>query len=410
MTMSPGAFIALRHLSSRHSLSFISLISYLSVLGLALGTAVLILTLGILNGFEKTIEEKIISFDGHIRLSGFLGHPVPEVNPFLDSTLIRFPEIEDRAPYIRHAALARHHARTEGVLVEGISVDRARSVFGTPKFLTAGQFDFDVKSGDHGGVVMGNRLAENLGVDVGSMVTLINLDRLGKPGRAPKVGQFRVTGLYEIGLKEYDESVVYIDLASAQWVFEYGDRITGEILKLRQARVVDDVSRRLDEDLGYPYYPSTWKERHANLFAWLSVQKYPITMVFALIALVAILNIASSLTMIVMEKTRDIGVLRAMGYSRGGISRLFLLEGTVIGTVGALAGLGLAYGVGWVQSTYGLLKIPEDIYFMKELPVLFEPVYFAVLGIISFVLSVAATVYPARKASGILPARAIRYE
>ncbi|MFQ6676230.1 MAG: FtsX-like permease family protein [Fidelibacterota bacterium] len=408
--MALTTLIALRHLGSRHSLNFISLIGYLSALGLALGTAVLILTLGILNGFEKTVEQKIIGFDGHIRLTGFLGHPLPEVSPALDSVLNRFPEISERAPYIHHAALLRHGGETEGVLVEGISEEKAKSVFGTPGFLTAGHFDLEISPGDRRGLVLGERLAENLGVDVGSRVTLINLDRLGEPGKAPGVGQFLITGLYEMGLKEYDESVVYIDLSRAQTVFDYGDRITGEILRLSQSGRVDPVAQRLKDELGYPYQASTWKERHRNLFAWLSVQKYPITLVFALIALVAVLNIASSLTMIVMEKTRDIGVLRALGYSRRKISRVFLAEGAVIGTAGVLLGVALAYLLGWVQTTYGLLKIPEDVYFMKELPVLFEPGYFAVVGIIGFVLSLTATVYPARKASGILPARAVRYE
>ncbi|MFQ6616114.1 MAG: FtsX-like permease family protein [Fidelibacterota bacterium] len=408
--MSPTTFIALRHLSSRHSFNFISLISYLSVMGMALGLAVLILTLGILNGFEKTVEQKIISFDGHIRLTGFLGRPIPGASPSLDSTLSRFSEIQDRAPYVNHAALLRYGGETEGVLVEGISSAKAISVFGTPKFVTQGRFEFGVRGGDHPGLVMGERLAENLGAGIGSLITLINLDGLGRPGKAPRVGQFTIVGLYEMGLKEYDESVVYVDLGAAQALFEYGDGITGEILKLRQASQVDPVAQRLDQELGYPYYPSTWKERHRNLFAWLSVQKYPITMVFALIALVAILNITSSLAMIVMEKTREIGVLRAMGYSRRGISRLFLLEGSIIGSVGALLGLGLAYVLGWVQGTYGVLRIPQDIYFMSELPVMFELAHFVAVGLMGFVLSLAATVYPARKAADVLPARAVRYE
>lgn len=404
------SFIAFRHLKSRHTFNFISLISYLSILGLGIGVCVLILTLSILGGFERQIENKIISFDGHIRLTGFRGEPIPEHNPVLDSVLISIPEITAKAPYIHHPAVIRFRSESEGVFVEGISSEKAKAVSGTPDFLVAGDFSFSTDESGRPGVVIGVALSDKLGLTTGQRVVLLDLGTIGIPGKPPKLGEFHIGGIYETGLRDYDESVVYTDLVNAQRLFGYDNQITGIILKLEDVNRSTEIADRIGTMAGYPFIPSTWKDRHYNLFSWLSVQKYPITIIFALISLVAIVNITSSLTMIVMEKTRDIGVLRAMGYTRRQVSGLFLLEGGIVGLLGVLLGTGLALGLGFLQLSYGLLRIPEDVYFMKELPILLEPVHFAAVGTIGFVLALIATVYPAWKASGIMPAEAVRYE
>ena len=408
--MSSHAFIALRHLKSRHSFSFISFISYLSIIGLGIGVAVLILTLAILDGFEDKIRQKIISFDGHIRLTGFLGQPLNESDPILDSTLNSIPEIIDRAPYIRHAVMIRHKRETEGAFVEGISSEKAKSVFGTPEMLVKGEFNFDVDSLGYGGIVLGAALAEKIGVSVGDRVILFDMETVGKVGESPQLGQFYVAGLFSTGLREYDETVIYMGLVAAQKLFGYTNQISGEIIKVRDPDEVFRVSNEIDESLGYPYSSFTWKERHYNLFAWLSIQKYPIVLIFALIVLVAVVNIISSLTMIVMEKTRDIGVLRAMGYSRKDISRVFLYEGGIIGGSGVLLGILITLILGFIQIKWGIFRIPEEVYFMRELPILFNPMHFISIGMLGIILALVATLYPAWKASGVQPSEALRYE
>ena len=408
--MNLSFFIAIRHLRSQHSLSFISLIGYLSILGLGIGIAVLLLTLSILKGFESQVENKIISFDGHIRVGGYLGAPVPETNSVLDSVLSAIPEVLDRAPYIHKSALIRFRTETEGILIEGISEKNARSVFGTSHFLSAGKFSFGENEEGYPGIVLGQVLAEKLNCSIGSRIVLLDLEGMGEVGRAPRINQFYLSGIYKTGLREYDESIVYIDLKSAQRLLGYDNQITGEVLKLAHINDSDRIANQIGESIGYPYIPSTWKDRHYNLFAWLTLQKYPITIIFALIALVAIVNITSSLTMIVMEKTRDIGVLRAIGYSRWKISELFFFEGGIIGLSGVMLGIGLALFFGFLQMKYHLITIPEDVYFMKELPILFLPVHFIIVGACGLVFALLATLYPAWKGSGIPPSRAIRYE
>ncbi|MEE2876946.1 MAG: ABC transporter permease [Candidatus Neomarinimicrobiota bacterium] len=402
--------IARRHFSSGHNLSFISLVSYLSIAGLAIGIAVLILTLGILHGFEREVQEKIISFDGHIRVKGFLGNPVAESQPKLDSLVAVTPQISGRLSYINHAATARVRRRTEAVFVEAFDGEASRSVIGTWKNLVSGRFYLDEADGRRPGIVIGRALADKLVSKIGDRMILMDLFSIGKPGRAPRIGQFEISGIYETGLNEYDESIVYINLSAAQRLFNYKDLVTGEILTLEGLDNTDTVADVLDESLDYPLVPSTWKERHRNLFTWLSLQKYPITVVFALVALVAVLNIMSSLTMIVMEKTKDIGVLRAVGFSRKRISRLFFVEGAIVGFFGVILGVSFALLLGWLQKSFNLLSIPEEVYFMSDLPIEFTPSHILTVSAFGVLAAVMASSYPAWKASGIEPAKAVRYE
>ena len=408
--MAPLAFIARRHLRSKHSFSFISLISYLAVIGLAIGVAVLILTMGILTGFENEVQKKIISFDGHIRVRGFLDNAIPQKSDQLDSVMSSLTSIAARAPYIHRPAMIRSGHETESVFVEGISLDDAKNVFGTPEMMTAGNFNFGTDSAEGRGIVLGEVLARKLGIAPGSRVILVSLESLGLLGKAPRLGQYHVAGIYKTGLKEYDESILYMDLASAQELFGLHDLISGEIIMLEETEMAQKVADALEDGLGYPYTVATWKERHTNLFSWLSVQKFPITVIFALIALIAIVNITSSLTMIVMEKSKDVGVLRAMGFSRSDVSRLFLVEGGIIGITGVLSGVLLAFILGYFQVQFGLLKIPEDVYFMRELPLEFVPHQVVVIAAAGLILALAASIYPAWKSAGILPADAVRYE
>ena len=407
--MSLLSFIARRHLGSRHSLSFISLVSYLSIAGLAIGIAVLILTLGILTGFEQEVQRKIISFDGHIRVKGFLGDPVAQFQPQLDSILAQLPQVTGRMPYIHHPATARVRGQTEAVFVEAFEEEKAQGVLGTWKNLISGEFTLGEEGGKFG-IVLGRALAEKLNTRTGGRLILMDLTSLGKPGRAPRIGQFEVRGIYETGLNEYDESIVYIDLSAGQRLFNYRDLITGEILSVSDRNETVSVAGYLDDNLKYPLMSSTWKERHYNLFAWLSLQKYPITVVFALVALVALLNIMSSLTMIVMEKSKDIGVLRAVGFSRKKISQLFFFEGGIVGLLGVSLGVALALLLGWIQVRFGLLSIPEEVYFMGNLPILFTIGHVLTVGLFGFIAAVTASLYPAWKASSIQPAEAVRYE
>ena len=373
--------------------------------GLAIGVAVLILTLAVLDGFESEIEQKIIGFDGHIRIRGYFDRNLPEVDSHLDAILSNINDITASEPYISQAAMIRVGRETHGIMVEGVPSSGIEKIIATPQFITQGEFDL---SGD-GTVVMGAALANQLGLTVGKKVTLLDMANLGRPGKLPGIRQFRIIGIYDTGLKDYDETVVYMSLADAQELFGMPAQISGRIVRLRDKDETESVSAAIASE-GVLYISETWLDRHERLFAWLQSQKQPMIIVFGLIALVAIFNISSALTMIVMEKNRDIGVLRAMGFSRRNISQLFLVEGGLIGLIGVGLGICLALIVGFLQIRYGFFRIPAEIYFMSQLAVKFHLQQFITVGAFGFLLALVATVYPAWKASGVQPADAVRYE
>lgn len=373
--------------------------------GLAIGVAVLILTLAVLDGFESEIEQKIIGFDGHIRIRGYFDRNLPEVDSHLDAILSNINDITASEPYISQAAMIRVGRETHGIMVEGVPSSGIEKIIATPQFITQGEFDL---SGD-GTVVMGAALANQLGLTVGKKVTLLDMANLGRPGKLPGIRQFRIIGIYDTGLKDYDETVVYMSLADAQALFGMPAQISGRIVRLRDKDETESVSAAIASE-GVLYISETWLDRHGRLFAWLRSQKQPMIIVFGLIALVAIFNISSALTMIVMEKNRDIGVLRAMGFSRRNISQLFLVEGGLIGLIGVGLGICLALIVGFLQIRYGFFRIPAEIYFMSQLAVKFHLQQFITVGAFGFLLALVATVYPAWKASGVQPADAVRYE
>ena len=373
--------------------------------GLAIGVAVLILTLAVLDGFESEIEQKIIGFDGHIRIRGYFDRNLPEVDSHLDAILSNINDITASEPYISQAAMIRVGRETHGIMVEGVPSSGIEKIIATPQFITQGEFDL---SGD-GTVVMGAALANQLGLTVGKKVTLLDMANLGRPGKLPGIRQFRIIGIYDTGLKDYDETVVYMSLSDAQALFGMPAQISGRIVRLRDKDETESVSAAIASE-GVLYISETWLDRHGRLFAWLRSQKQPMIIVFGLIALVAIFNISSALTMIVMEKNRDIGVLRAMGFSRRNISQLFLVEGGLIGLIGVGLGICLALIVGFLQIRFGFFRIPAEIYFMSQLAVKFNLQQFITVGAFGFLLALVATVYPAWKASGVQPADAVRYE
>ena len=373
--------------------------------GLAIGVAVLILTLAVLDGFESEIEQKIIGFDGHIRIRGYFDRNLPEVDSHLDAILSNINDITASEPYISQAAMIRVGRETHGIMVEGVPSSGIEKIIATPQFITQGEFDL---SGD-GTVVMGAALANQLGLTVGKKVTLLDMANLGRPGKLPGIRQFRIIGIYDTGLKDYDETVIYMSLSDAQALFGMPAQISGRIVRLRDKDETESVSAAIASE-GVLYISETWLDRHERLFAWLRSQKQPMIIVFGLIALVAIFNISSALTMIVMEKNRDIGVLRAMGFSRRNISQLFLVEGGLIGLIGVGLGICLALIVGFLQIRYGFFRIPAEIYFMSQLAVKFHLQQFITVGAFGFLLALVATVYPAWKASGVQPADAVRYE
>ena len=403
-------FIARRHLFSHKKIGFISFISVLSIAGIAIGVASLILTLSIMEGFETEIKEKIIGFDSHIRIRQY--HFRPMENYHAVSDLIESVDgVEESYPYIFREALIRSKANLDGIIIEGVE-ENDRTFLNQLEHFSSGQLEsFSIVENGLSPLILGSKLASKLEVEKGDSVTLMVYEGLTGPFNIPFVRRFEIAGLFQTGMAEFDGVFAYMPLAAAQSLFKMGHSVTGIKVFVDNFEDAALISTVIEEKLGgYPFFPLTWKQRHSNLFKWLDTQRLPMLLVFGLIAIVAIFNITSTLVMIVIDKSHEIGVLRAMGFRTVIVLKIFLIEGGIIGVSGTLIGMIIAYGLGVLQQTEKLISLPTDVYFMDALPVLMLPKYFIITGAAALFLCMTATLYPSFKASKLMPAVALREE
>ena len=406
--MSLPFFIAKRHIFSRHKIGYISFISIISTIGLAVGVAALILTVSILNGFEREIKSKLMGFDAHIRLRLFYNETM-DTTQWIEDTIAQYEQVVDYIPYVHSNVMIRHGREADGVVVEGIREADIRKTLNIDRFLVEGKLQFQLPDGKSG-IVMGKKLAQLLQADIGDEVFLFVLHGRKDATRRPKIGRFQLTGIYDSGISDYDDIFVYTGLEAAQKLFNLGNKFSGYQILLDDPLQADQIAGQLNKTLGFPYHALTWNDLHSNLFEWLRVQRLPILIVFGLIAIVAVFNLVSSLMMIVIEKTRDIGILKSLGLANQKITRIFLLEGLIIGIAGTALGFALALFLAWLQNHFGLIRLPMDVYFMNQLPILLNWQQFVYVGILILLLTIIATIYPAVKAVKLPPAEALRYE
>ena len=395
--------IAFRHLGFKHQGSFTSFASIAAMVGLGLGVCALVLTSSVLNGFEETISSKIAGFDGHIRIQHFLFKPVTPYKTRLDSILTASNVSFSTVAYIQEAAMVRKGRSAEGILIVGHGDDAL------PKSINQ-MMRKGSASLQKGNIIIGNDLAAALKVKVGDKLVLVDMKSMVSISSGQRMKQVTVSGIYKSGLQEYDKSVVYMTLADAQTLFQYDEKVSGYTINIKDGKRARVLASRIEETLGYPNYAITWKEKHRTLFNWLNLQKWPILIIFGMIALVGIVNIISALTMIVLEKIRSIGTLISMGMNKKTIRRIFLIKGIYIGVMGSLAGLGVALILAGIQIWFKPLSIAEDIYFMSHVPVLFDWTIIGLIVLCSFISSIFAALWPTHRASSVEPAVALRYE
>jgi lipoprotein-releasing system permease protein len=262
------------------------------------------------------------------------------------------------------------------------------------------------------GIILGNELARNLGVSQGEPVTVISpLGRLTPLGQVPRSQTFRVTGIFDSGMYEYDSTIVYVSLWAAQRFLGIGNRVTGIEVRVADIYEADRVAKAIGKALGgYPYWSRDWMRMNKNLFSALKLEKIVMFIILTLIILVAAFNIVGTLIMVVLEKTRDIAILKSMGATGRSIMKIFMIEGAVIGLVGTILGLLGGFTLCELLATYKFIELPQDVYYISTLPVKMDPVDVALIAVAAMVISLVATLYPAWQASRLDPAEAIRYE
>ena len=397
--MNISFYLSLRHIKSKHKSGFARTASILSILGLSIGISALLITLFILNGFERVISEKITEIDGHIRIKHFLNEPLNPSEYELDKKFLNNNSFS-QGIFIQRPALLRKGQLAEGVIVEGMNNTDLNFI---DKLLVKGSSDLSHKE-----VIIGQRLAELYKIKINDKVTLFDLSTIYKNRK--RFMQFSVRGIFNSGMTEFDKNSIYIKIEDAKTLFKMEEQISGYILRLKNVGELDNINKLINSNISYPLMSMSWKEKNRALYKWLKVQRWPILFIFGLITLVAIVNIASSLLMIIIDKTKQIGLLSAIGMPRKKIKEIFLIKGLIIGFFGTFIGSLIAVILAFLQNNYKIIGVPEDIYFMNFIPIDIDFKQILMISLISLIVSSLVSYWPSIRSSKIPPAEALKYE
>ena len=414
--MSFEFYIAKRYLKSKRKTGFISLITYISVAGVMIGVAALVIVLSVMNGFEREVRSRIIGVNAHVRVRTFHDRGIENYGAVMNE-IQNVPHIAAMTPYVSGKGLALTKESTAGLLVKGIEPETANQVTDTERNIIYGELKLDniVIEGEKTlpGIVLGFNLADRLVVTLGDIVTIMSpagINPAGIMGQMPPMYQFRVTGYFETGLYEFDDTYAYISVKSAQKLFKMENKVTGIELKLDNLNQAEVVADQIRDRLGYPYRVLSWFNLNPNLFAWMQIEKWAAFIVLSLIIMVAAFNIISTLIMVVMEKTKEIGILKSMGATSKSIKRIFMFEGLVVGITGTIFGSIIGYFLCWAQQTFKFFGLPSDVYIISWLPVYMKWLDFVLVGLAAILISYVFSAYPAHRASKLDPVTSIRYQ
>lgn len=411
--------IAWRYLRSRRGSKLLSLISIIAILGVTVAVSALIVTIGVMNGLQNDLREKLLIGEPDINVTEYGEDLVmPDWQQVL-SKISRQKGVVAAGPFVHTQALIRagKHQYKEGVFVEGLPPEGpgVPNVTSIRQTATAGDFTFATPDGKHNGAVLGDKLAERLNVTPGiDSITLITISSKGIDAATgypiPHVMTFAVTGIFRTDAYQYDNSYVIISLEAAQQLDQLGDEVTGIEVKTPTRWDAAVVGARLQDSLGVPYRAVDWHQQNNSLFNALKLEKLGMSVILLLIVLVAAFNIISTLVMVVTDKTREIGILRAMGMSARSIRRIFFAQGVVIGLLGTGAGLVLGLVTSALIGQKKLIPLDPSIYFIDHLPVATQPVDVMWIVVASLVITGISTIYPALQAAKLFPVEAIRHE
>ena len=407
--------IGLRYTRAKRRNRFISVISLISVVGITIGVAALIVVLSVMNGFQKELRTRILGVAAHVQIAGFEGalHDWRRV----EQEALRNPNVVAAAPYVNQQGLIAHQQSVQGALIRGIVPAEEERVADIGAHMKAGRLEA-LKPGEFG-IVLGRDLAYAVGVTVGDKVVVIAPQGQVTPaGILPRIKQFAVAGIFEVGMYEFDAGLALINLKDAQALYRMDDSVSGVRLKLTDMFLAPEVAQQVAANLTADAIVMDWTRSHANFFRAVQIEKRVMFIILTLIVAVAAFNLVSTLVMAVTEKQADIAILRTLGATPGSIMKIFVIQGAIVGVVGALVGVLLGVVVALnvetvvpaIERLFHVQFLAKDVYYISDLPSDLHWDDVATVGLVSLVLSWLATIYPSYRASRVNPAEALRYE
>jgi len=399
--------VARRYLTAKRKQAFISVITFISILGVTIGVMALVIALSLITGFQEDVQSKILGATSHLMISDLSGEGLKDYR-ILAQEIKKFPEVESVTPVVYNTVLMTGSGRSTGALLKGIDISEEMKVANWLSKLPSGT----LPSAEHQEeILLGKDLAASLGVSVGEVVTvLVPSGRLTPVGVLPRSRTFKICGLFSSGLYEFDSTTAIISMSLAQKVFNLGDRISYLQVRIKDIFAAEKVAEKIQQ-LGHPgVYATTWMELNRSLFSALRLEKTLLFLTISLIVLVAALNIIAGLVLMVMEKTRDIGILMAMGATSRNIKKIFLFQGAIIGVIGTMVGLGLGLLWCWLANTFKLIKVPVDIYQISYVPFHPKILDLALIVLVTLGITFISTIFPSRRAAKIDPVMALKYE
>ncbi len=417
--MSYEFFIGLRYLRAKRKQTFISVNTFISVTGIFLGVAALIIVLAVMNGFETELRDRILGINSHIVLMQYDGGM--ENHAEVMKRLKSIDGVVASTPFIYGQAMVKHEGRVTGVILRGMSTETYADVISLGKMKEG---DIASLAGAEDatklpGVVIGKELAQNLGVVLSDTVEILLPMGIPTPmGIVPKIKEFSVVGVFDSGSYEYDSTLVFMSLENCQRFLNMKNTVTGIEIKVNDIYGAGKIAKTIEDELGYPYWARSWMEMNKNLFSALKLEKRVMFIILSLIVLVAAFNIITTLIMTVMEKAKDIAILKSMGATARGIMKIFMIEGIVIGAIGTalgcLAGITVALNLEqisrYIENLFGFTILPKDVYYLSELPSQVNYGDVTAIACVAMLICFLAAIYPSWRASRLDPAETLRYE
>ncbi len=401
-------YLAKRYFKGKRKGSrFLSFIKMMAITGVAVGSAGLLIALSVVHGFKSVIDNKVLGFAPHVTVTSFGGRAIERADTLLKE-LDNYPEISNAQAVVNGQTMIQGADNVTGTLLKG--VDKQGDVTDIRNYITRGTYDLSTDSAGRPGIVVGSKLAQTLNVGINSTLTAYTVDGLPSPLSSPEIEQFRLSGIYQTGIGQFDDVLA---LAARPYVQKFFLKSPNEAsaieISLKNKSQIETFGEKLDSELSYPYFSETIYERYSNIFAWVDLQEQTIPFVIAVMIIVAAFNLIGTVLMMVLERTRDIGILKTIGASDKSIRGIFLLEGLFVAVVGLVIGISLSLAFAWLQSTYHIIPLSEQNYYMAYAPVEPHMLDFVLVTGVTLFLCALASWLPARIAAKTDPLKVIAY-